>query len=174
MVTREDINNEARAISKIRASGGHRNIVEVLHHGWLPTFSSYYFVDMEFCDKNLDDYIQSLAQHSRLPIQLLRTLPKDEYPQPRAFFRSIMDLIFGVGMDFIRGIGFLHCLKEVHRDLKPENGILLTVSKADDQSSILCKSLLLEARRLWDQFRRDNQTRSGNYLFEGYSVLSSP
>ena len=125
MVTRQDINNEARAISKIRASGGHQNIVDVLHHGWLPTFSSYYFMDMEFCDKNLDDYIQSLAQHSRLPIHLLGTLCNDEYPQPRAFFRSIMDLVFGVGMDIILGLEFLHCLKEVHRDLKPQNGSLL-------------------------------------------------
>jgi serine/threonine protein kinase len=125
MVTREDVNNEARAISKIRASGGHMSIVEVLRHGWLPTFSSYYFVDMEFCDKNLDDYIQSLAQHSRLPIHLLRTVCNDEYPQPRAFFRCIMDLIFGVGMDIIGGIEFLHDLKEVHRDLKPQNGSFL-------------------------------------------------
>jgi len=51
----EVIANETRAIKKL-CSGSHPNIVEVLRIGELKN-SAYYFIDMELCDINLQDYI---------------------------------------------------------------------------------------------------------------------
>jgi serine/threonine protein kinase len=57
----EEINNEVRAINKL--SGGHKNLVKIISHGWLPlssqsgTQSRCYYIDMELCDYSLEQYI---------------------------------------------------------------------------------------------------------------------
>ena len=57
-VTTEDIANEARAVTKLCSPGAHENIVEVCHHGWLPSpASEYYFIDMEYCVTTLEEHI---------------------------------------------------------------------------------------------------------------------
>jgi len=56
-VRKEDIENEARAVSKICEGGKCKNIVEVISHGWLPNHNSFYYIDMEFCLETLDDRI---------------------------------------------------------------------------------------------------------------------
>ena len=55
-VTKEEIEREALAITKLCGGEKHMNIVQVIHHGKLD-FTSYYFVDMELCDWNLNAYI---------------------------------------------------------------------------------------------------------------------
>src|SRR5271154_2358594 len=57
-VTKEDIENEVKAITDICASGGHRHVIQFRGHGPLPA-SDYYYIDMELCDFNLDKYIHS-------------------------------------------------------------------------------------------------------------------
>ena len=56
-VTREDIESEAGAISRLCRPGGSKFVVEVMRHGWLPRNPSYYYIDMEFCNLNLHVYI---------------------------------------------------------------------------------------------------------------------
>ena len=46
-----------RAVTKLCNSEMHVNIVAVLNFGKIPR-SYFYFLDMEFCDFNLDTYIQ--------------------------------------------------------------------------------------------------------------------
>lgn len=61
-VRKEDIDNEARAVSELCAPGRCRNVVEVIRHNWLPTDSSYYYIDMEYCSETLDDRIQGRSR----------------------------------------------------------------------------------------------------------------
>src|SRR5271170_1912877 len=44
-VTREDIDNEAKAIGALCGPGTSKYIVEVMRHGWLPRNPSYYYID---------------------------------------------------------------------------------------------------------------------------------
>src|SRR5271170_5982590 len=55
-VTEKDILNEVRAVEKLCKPGTHKNIVCVFRQGWL--LPSYYYLDMEFCDLDLDCWIQ--------------------------------------------------------------------------------------------------------------------
>ena len=95
--TKEDIDNEINAITKLCTTGAHGNIVVVLRHGWLKS-SPYYFIDMELCDKSLEQYIQT----SKVEI----------------------DGIWRIMGDITNGVAFIHSHKEVHRDLKPRNSTL--------------------------------------------------
>jgi hypothetical protein len=47
-----DISNEATYTAKILQSGGHKNIIGILGHGWIDSHYQYYFIDMEYCDFN--------------------------------------------------------------------------------------------------------------------------
>jgi hypothetical protein len=46
-VTEVDIDREARVVELIRNNAGHRNIIQVLAHGWLKGSYKAYFIDME-------------------------------------------------------------------------------------------------------------------------------
>lgn len=54
-VTDEDLQNELNAINRI-CTQNHRNIVNILRHDHVQN-SPFYYIDMQFCDINLDDYI---------------------------------------------------------------------------------------------------------------------
>lgn len=110
-VTDEDIANEARAITKLCMNIAHDNIVHVRNHGWMTSpFSDYYFIDMEYCDKTLENHI---ADHStRIP------------DSNNVIDEGRMGVIEAIQIvnDITHGLGFIHENNEVHRDLKPSNG----------------------------------------------------
>ena len=61
-LTKEDVENEAKVVSEV--CRGHCNyVIEVLEHGWLEKTHSYYFIDMEYCNWTLEDYIQGLERN---------------------------------------------------------------------------------------------------------------
>src|SRR5271154_3911698 len=65
-VTPKDIENEERALKKLRHSN-HRNIIHIIAHGWLRNFEtqkrmSFYTIDMEVCGLNLGQYIEANFQ----------------------------------------------------------------------------------------------------------------
>src|SRR5215472_8148461 len=64
----DDIEKEVHAIDTI-CSTGHRNIVQILEHGWFKS-GFYYFIDMELCALNLDDYIYRKQEYSRHAFEL--------------------------------------------------------------------------------------------------------
>jgi len=90
-VTGEAVVNEQRAVWKLcRESNKH--LVAVLGVGII---DSHYFIDMELCDRNLEEYIQTSDVE--------------------------INGVWGIMRDITDGVAFIHSHKEVHRDLKPRN-----------------------------------------------------
>jgi serine/threonine protein kinase len=84
---------------------GHNHIVSVLRDGEVSETALYY-LDMEYCDWNLEEYVAENAPVEKGPVWLAKT--------------------FGIMTDIANGVKFIHDHGEVHRDLKPQNGRSLT------------------------------------------------
>ena len=83
-VRKEDIDNEARAVSQLCAPGRCKNVVEVIRHGWLPTDSSYYYIDMEYCSETLDDRIHGRSREAERDSESPYADPKSALEAPRS------------------------------------------------------------------------------------------
>ena len=103
---------EVTAIKKLCGPGAHINIVQVLAHGQLPN-APYYFIDMELCDLNLQEYIH----------QEPSTEPSGSIPYIIRGVASASSLQIWVVMSQIAaGVEYIHQKGHVHRDIKPANG----------------------------------------------------
>lgn len=113
--TKEELLNEARAIDKVFANGSSENLVKVLKHDWLPNLP-FYYIDMELCDGNLEEYI-----HGK------RLQDFHISDNPRLFGARFDDntilQIWDIMEQISSGLEFIHSCHEVHRDLKPRNGL---------------------------------------------------
>jgi serine/threonine protein kinase len=111
-----DISNEVRAIEKL-CKHGHENLIRVFNHGLLKLNHSIYFIDMELCELNLDEYLHNT-------ITGVPGLPSWEFgiSNGHASF-----LIFAIVQQIIRAIVFIHDQGEAHRDLAPQNSSFLRV-----------------------------------------------
>ena len=101
MITEDAIQNEHRAVVKL-CRDSNKHLVAVYSLGKF-TDSSQYFIDMELCDMNLEQYIQTS------PVEI--------------------DRIWEIMKDISDGVTFIHNHNEVHRDLKPRNGTLSCLSR---------------------------------------------
>jgi serine/threonine protein kinase len=106
----DDIANETRAMEK-HCQLGHENLIEIYDHGTLRTNLPFYFIDMELCGVNLDEYIQGYVTgvHGLLD-----------------WSQAIQDgqgdfQIFAIFQQILIGLIFIHDHGEVHRDLTPQN-----------------------------------------------------
>jgi serine/threonine protein kinase len=104
-VTKEDIKNEVDAVIAICKTGGHDNIIKIYSQGTIP-LHDYYYVDMEYCDINLEDYIHA----DRSGLENTQNSSFKEQPQK-----------WTIMVQIARGLNFLHKGHYVHRDLKPRN-----------------------------------------------------
>jgi len=99
--TQVEIQNELRAVTKL-CRGNPRHLVGVHGQGQLQD-SPYYFIDMELCDINLEEYIYGRqALHD----------PCDTRK------------IWSIMAQITDGLTFIHNQNEVHRDLKPTNSFI--------------------------------------------------
>jgi serine/threonine protein kinase len=97
----------------------HRNIVQVLQHGWLQS-DSYYFIDMELCGLTLGDYINDRATFVQQSPNLLNDpifVPHDCPTQQHLL--NVWTITHHIG----QGLEFIHGEQYAHRDLKPDNSI---------------------------------------------------
>jgi serine/threonine protein kinase len=109
----EDVQNEIRAVEKLCKPGTHENLVALIRHGQLPP--SYYFLDMELCDLNLEVWIGK-----KWTAAMKGTVPYfTANPPPHIRMAHMWKII----MDITRGVAFIHDHGEIHRDLKPSNSI---------------------------------------------------
>lgn len=105
--------NEVRVLDKFRKNGVHENIVTVLDYGWLDENKERFFVDLEACLLNLDDYIKENVKH---------ILGLTRYFDSQPDKKSLCCLSFwGIVKDVCRGLNYMHSIRELHRDVKPRN-----------------------------------------------------
>ena len=107
----KDLQNEVRAVEKLCEPGSHKNIVSVLRHGRFPPL--LYFIDMEVCELNLENYI-----HRKWPAEIVAKVPHFTNDVPA---RTRMSQVWEILEDITSGVAFIHLNKEIHRDLKPRN-----------------------------------------------------
>ena len=95
-----------------------------MDHGWLDPFGapwSFYFVDMEFCDLTLDQYIHSNRWDiEAMPEQIVKDNPVF-VPKDSAIPLKLQN-VWTIMSHIAAGIDFMHKHNQVHRDLKPRNG----------------------------------------------------
>jgi serine/threonine protein kinase len=91
------IQNETEFLTELRDS--HPNIVKFLRTGALNSMG-FYFLDMEFCDLDLKDYIHTV---------LIKNPPSNE--------KAVH--IWTILRQVSRGLEYLHSEGIVHRDVKP-------------------------------------------------------
>ena len=93
----------------------HPNIVQVFEFGKFEKDSRSYFIDMELCDENLQNYISGKSiSHLVDWISLRNNAIQWKKPED----------ILGIADQIIDGLIFIHDQMEVHRDLTPNNGKL--------------------------------------------------
>jgi serine/threonine protein kinase len=88
-------------------------MVSVLRHGPL-SVPSYYFIDMELCDMNLESYIR--REWTDTVVKNAPYFTIDQPPRMRT--AQIWDIV----EDIAEGVAFIHSNGITHRDLKPRNG----------------------------------------------------
>jgi len=94
------IENEVRIVTKLSCKRpAHPNIVQVFRHGGMDK-SPYYYLDMELCDENLEQYMNRYrCTNTSMGIWQ----------------------IWNIMAQIADGLSFIHHLGEVHRDMKPNN-----------------------------------------------------
>jgi|SRR5271155_903564 eukaryotic-like serine/threonine-protein kinase len=92
--------NEVRAISKLCRETAHPHIVSVFRQGEVKD-SALYYIDMELCNGNLDQFIRDRGASSSTPI--------------------IIADVWDIMVQITSGLAHIHSQGEVHRDIKPRN-----------------------------------------------------
>ena len=95
--------------------GAHENIIELYGDGELRN-STYHFIDMELCDFDLKEYIDSKLHtegHTRVP-KISTNYNQSSWLGASEIWKIISQIA--------NGVAFIHNHREVHRDLKPRNG----------------------------------------------------
>jgi serine/threonine protein kinase len=84
---------------------------------------SLYYIDMELCDLNLEDYITGQRSSTvSIEWQMSPESAKINIPGPS---NVKFTMILSIMNDITDGLAFMHSRKVIHRDLKPPNGTFL-------------------------------------------------
>jgi len=115
-MTEEEIATEISAVSSLCVEDAHANIVKVLKFGVLRSPHAFYFIDMEYCECNLHDYVTGVRLvHHELHWPIATQEDKMEY------------LTDSLCTDIVAGLIFIHSKDLVHRDISPQNGAQFTI-----------------------------------------------
>ena len=130
--TTEDVEAELRNISKLCTESRDKNIVAVFKHGRLT--HEYYYIDMQFCEINLDTYIYrqwSSEMKGKLPQFTDSVVPEIRMQQ-----------VWEIMTDIASGVAFIHSQSHIHRDLKPRNGRIAKELSLTFSVILPCRGLL--------------------------------
>ena len=89
-----------------------QNIVKILRHGSFGPHTGVYFIDLQYCDINLDEYIRGLRPPWLALYSYAEAKGNDDLPV----------VVCGIMQQVLNGLIFIHEKGQVHRDLKPMNG----------------------------------------------------
>jgi serine/threonine protein kinase len=89
----------------------HNHIVAILGHGSLGLHTASYFIDMEYCDLSLEQYLRGQGSSVN---NLLDYETANHDGHLSLFTCAIMQ-------ELLSGLIFIHMHDKVHRDLKPAN-----------------------------------------------------
>lgn len=151
---------------KLCNSQGHRNIVSVIEHGKYDESidRSYYFIDMEYCELDLNRYI-----YRQWTSVVEKKLPFFTMDRPA---RMKMWQIWDIMHDILNGLCFIHSHDQVHRDIKPRNSNILPTICFNNHSSVFISVGSLENYRLRPHSRRHLYTRTPDSILSRDRVLS--
>jgi len=114
----EDYKKEVEAMKTV-CNKLHTNMIQYIDHGAIVPDS--YFIDMELCHINLNQYINGTES-----ISGVHGLPAWNKEDPDIF------LIIAILQQLLSGLAFMHKEDKVHRDLDPKNGkALLSCSRVN-------------------------------------------
>jgi serine/threonine protein kinase len=105
----EGIENEIRTMKQL-CTTGHENIVQVYQQDVL-RLTTFYFIDMELCDINLDEYLQGRRD--------LHSLFEWKIAEGHGPF-----LTYTILQEILAGLIFIHDSEDAHMNLHPRNGNL--------------------------------------------------
>jgi len=109
-IPQKEIENEVKVMLNLQ---WHQNIVQILGHGSFGELSGLYFIDMEYCDCNLHEYIQGTPEALSIPVLYKYSKAMEE--------GHLSFVICAIIQQILSGLDFIHRLDKVHRDLKPKN-----------------------------------------------------
>jgi serine/threonine protein kinase len=115
--------------------GSHQNLITVFEHGRIGA-SAFYFIDMELCDINLEEYIEGTKTGIPGLLDWDEVLKEG---QRHFFIVAIMQQLLGA-------LAFIHSHNEAHRDLAPQNSIPFYLHELT-YSPIFCGEQVVENRR---------------------------
>jgi len=127
-LTKEDVDNEAAAISQLCRPGTSNTVVEVYDHRWLPgPDPSYYYIDMEFCPQTLEEWIYGPTRYKNsergMSLAGTETSPSTT-TDPSTTGELVSEQVLDILQNISSGLEYLHANGIVHRDLKPRNGTI--------------------------------------------------
>jgi serine/threonine protein kinase len=140
---RGSLDGTVRGMKDILAAGKNENIVGICDHGWKTNeyFGidvDVYYIDMEYCDFTLEDYIKYHRDEFDLSIAI-ETVPVSN---PVIIAKNCSALArventWTIGGHIALGLEYMHANGIVHKELKPSHGTLnLEIER------LICSSLL--------------------------------
>ena len=122
-LTRTDIEKEFHVLVSLCEEERHVNIVNVLKQGQLVPDSLFY-IDMELCEFNLDDFISRTSPADRIVnMDPLESSPKLVHKVDTKSGPRDLNTIWTIMADIAAGLAYIHRKNCIHRDLNPRNGL---------------------------------------------------
>ena len=120
------------------------NMIQYIADGSIASNSDY-FIDMELCDFDLDQYINGACNVSGV-----HGLPVWNTDNPDIF------LIIAIMQQLLSGLAFMHKEGKVHRDLDPRNSKVHHFAQYLIVSTILGNRRVVENRGFWIDIVRND------------------
>jgi len=115
----------------------HNNIVTIFAHGWIQKDSALYYLETEWCDIGLDQYIHTSAN----AVHGLQRWANVNTTQ-RIF------IIVAIMQQILSGLDFIHRHAQLHGNLNPRNGIGLLHRWLTNSPLLLCNWMVEACRCL--------------------------